>query len=504
MEAFVSGRAGVAILVDGDRLSSIRLEPLVAPTPCTTRDVRFLLGDARDVLVVEGETVDEIRAHLVVARAHDDALQLALFTLDAELSEETRRESALALEELLARDGVLPFIDGVLSSCPAPESADLVGAKRLAARAGAAGVEGLLEKIASSRSQIEAVRGAWDTLPDSFFGGTAERARVRAAFVRAGVFAALVTGDVAAAAAAIRRAARARTTDDYETMLQAWIRSLESGSWAPRRFRYESTDITKSVERKLDRELEARDGPRRPTVPHPSQRRSTKAHVQGVGRLPLDPDPTRIALRLADEATRYSALSECYDGWRSSLARLARRSGLSDPKQIVQDSFVHLMQRLHDGERIADPHAWLRKTVARLSVDSLEADGRREARFLPYVHQEGSTRAARAEGKQRRFFTFSFLEEVMRANTLDPGRFRTIRRKTDTYILSLFGLGSREIAWSLSLSASTVREHLQRGYTENERRDIFMNTGPVRSVLGAAELKALESRRDELRGKTSR
>jgi hypothetical protein len=178
MDAFVSGRAGVAIIVDGDRLLSMSLEAHAPPTPCTTRDVRFLLGDARDLLIVEGKTMDEIRAHLMVARDHDYALQLTLFTLDAELSDDTREESALALEELLARDGVLELVEGEV-----------------------------------------------------------ERARMRAVFVRAGVFKALVDGDVDAAAVAVRVPA----ADEHEAMLQTWIRSLKGDSRVPRRFHYEPT-----------------------------------------------------------------------------------------------------------------------------------------------------------------------------------------------------------------------------------------------------------------------
>jgi RNA polymerase sigma factor (sigma-70 family) len=261
MDAFVSGRAGVAIIVDGDRLLSMNLEPHTPPIPCTFRDVRFLLGDARDLLLVEHETFDEIRADLAVARNQDDALQLALFTLDAELSDETREEAARALEELLASNMVLAFVEGVLLSHPAPKSADVIGAIRLADRAHAARAETFFGRVASLQPRVEEVWRAWEALPLSFFADEDERVRTRAGLVRAGVFRDFVNGDVDAIAAAARRVSSVGTVDNHGAILQALIRSLEDGSKRPERFLYGTQRVVASENLDHNRGLEARDEP---------------------------------------------------------------------------------------------------------------------------------------------------------------------------------------------------------------------------------------------------
>lgn len=255
MNALISGRAGVAIVVDGDRLASLSLDPDAQPTSCSPRDIRFLLGDARDLFVVENANVEEIRKHLVVARDRDDALQLALFALDAELSDETRMESALALEGMLSLEGVRPFVEGVLLSHPVPPSADLEGAERLARRANADEVARLYGEISRLQSRVRAVWRAWESLPPSLFGDEEERSRVRAGFVREGVFGALVAHRLEEAARVARELSETHAWDG-EAVLDAWIRSLNGvpGSGWRSTYKIEESPI-----------LVARDGSRHST-----------------------------------------------------------------------------------------------------------------------------------------------------------------------------------------------------------------------------------------------
>lgn len=228
IQALISGRAGVAILVENERLLSVDLDHLAAPIARAPRDVRFLLGDVRDLVPVESADLAEIRRRLAEERDSDDALQLTLFMLDAELSDGARDESAGALEDLLAREPILRFVEGVLYAHPVPGSADLVGARDSAKRANAAAVEGMFGTLADAGAAIEDVWRAWEALPPSLFRGEDDRARTRAAFVRAGLFRTMVstrrTGGLLDAL--VREAPGLVAIPGYHALVQAWTAAL--------------------------------------------------------------------------------------------------------------------------------------------------------------------------------------------------------------------------------------------------------------------------------------
>ena len=52
MNAVISGSAGVALLVDGDRLSSIDIGALDEVVPRSSTEVRLLFGDSGDLQFV--------------------------------------------------------------------------------------------------------------------------------------------------------------------------------------------------------------------------------------------------------------------------------------------------------------------------------------------------------------------------------------------------------------------------------------------------------------------
>lgn len=260
MDAFISGHNGVAIIIDGDRLLSMAIDAQEPPATCSPRDARLLLGNARDVILVGDASEEHIRTRLMTAREQDDGLQLALFTLDAELTEETRTEATEALEELLARDEVLAFVQNVLLSCPAPKSADLHGAKRLAGRARAGAVEALFFGVSRLQPEIEEVWRAWEALPPALFEDEHHRADARAAFVRAGLFGALVRGDERAVAR-ISASSEIRATEDHAALISAWTTMLRLDSKSRLTFRY--AGIRQEPDR--GRVLEARDEPTGPT-----------------------------------------------------------------------------------------------------------------------------------------------------------------------------------------------------------------------------------------------
>lgn len=232
MQAVISGRAGVAIVFEGERMFSLNLER-VAPVPCKPRDVRYLLGDAQDLVALETEDPGVIQGRLAEARDRDDALSLALLLLDADLSDRARDESAEALEEQIAEGVTARFVEGVLFSHPVPPSADVDGARRAAKRANADAVRRLFDALADAQPVVAEVWRAWEALPPSLFGGEDERDRTRAALVRAGWFAALTSArraglGMAAVARAALEAPEVRAIEGYEAIVRAWSDRLDA------------------------------------------------------------------------------------------------------------------------------------------------------------------------------------------------------------------------------------------------------------------------------------
>ncbi len=147
MDALISGRNGVALVIDGDHLASIHADEPERDVARQPAELRFLIGEGRDFEPVENTSRAEIVRRLVLARDREDALQLALILIDPELTSGTRQEAAEELEELLAQEDVVDYLEGVLYAQPLPEGTDLPGGSTLAGKAGAQRVLGLFERL---------------------------------------------------------------------------------------------------------------------------------------------------------------------------------------------------------------------------------------------------------------------------------------------------------------------------------------------------------------------
>lgn len=124
MQAVISGRAGVALLVDGQQLSSLHAgtREIVRRRE---RDIPYLLGEATDLQFLDNVEAPEVSCRLEIATTQADALHLALILLDPELPQEVRCDAAGELDDLLGIAGVREAVDGVLFSRPLPDEADL-------------------------------------------------------------------------------------------------------------------------------------------------------------------------------------------------------------------------------------------------------------------------------------------------------------------------------------------------------------------------------------------
>jgi hypothetical protein len=192
MNAVISGRSAVALLLDGDRLASIHADAIDQPVPRQPADLPFLFGDGYDLQFLENVTSQDVAHHLKLARDSDEALHLALIVLDSELSEEVRQEAAAALDELLIDVHVSQYLRSVLYAQPLPDSADLRGAFDCCKRGSAKLVQDLFIALHQLQPQIRSVRLAWDAIPKTTFGSKKTRAQCYAVAIREGIFRDLV------------------------------------------------------------------------------------------------------------------------------------------------------------------------------------------------------------------------------------------------------------------------------------------------------------------------
>ena len=191
MNAVISGQSGVAVLVDGLRLASMHAGSDAAPVDRSPGEVRFLLGDARDLEFLEDIAPEKVRDHLEVATTKYDALHLALILLDRELAHDTRRTAAEELEELLEDEANLRWVESVLYAHPLPKSGDPVGA-RSACTGRTRRTRAFLGRLQLLQSVIAEVHGAWQGIPTHRFGTDDDRQNALSMAVREGLFRDLV------------------------------------------------------------------------------------------------------------------------------------------------------------------------------------------------------------------------------------------------------------------------------------------------------------------------
>lgn len=191
MQTVISGRAGIALLLEGNELRYVRAGSGEI-VRCREQDVPHLLGDATDLQFLDGLGLPEAARRLELATAQAEALHLALILLDPELPPAVRRSAADDLPDLLESPEIRGFVEGVLFSRPLAGEADLAGA--FACSAGGPGaVHDLLFRLRGLQGEIAEVSSAWDQIPTPVFGSEPDRAAALAAAVRQGLFRDLVS-----------------------------------------------------------------------------------------------------------------------------------------------------------------------------------------------------------------------------------------------------------------------------------------------------------------------
>jgi hypothetical protein len=225
MRAFISGQAGVAVMLDGDLAVSIDVENS-CPVARDQDEWPYLLEGADDAYELTDVSEGLVAAELDLAWRKDRSLHLTLIFLDGETEHDTRKDAADLLENHVADQRALRHVVNRLHVAPIPATADLSGAMRIA-RKGHPCVAALLGEISSLQAAIALSRQAWELLPPDLFGSALAKESFGFKAVGLGLFTAMSTDKEIDFAGYSR--------DDIE-VVKRWRREIRSlqGSLEPR------------------------------------------------------------------------------------------------------------------------------------------------------------------------------------------------------------------------------------------------------------------------------
>lgn len=223
MDALISGRAGIALLSDGQSLVSFDIGEADKFAPRRQEDLRFLFGEAGDIRQIED--TDPLSAAEELQRDYDCvcALDLALMTLDAELSEETRRETAEALDELLSDRFAHDYLESILYAKPLPAMADLTGVMSYCDGNQMSRLKDFWQRLAEQQAAIGEVRRAWDQLPVQLFGSYQQRQRFHQTAISEGLFRDLVRAYPEANRIGMFFVEALQKLPNHRSVLQQWV-----------------------------------------------------------------------------------------------------------------------------------------------------------------------------------------------------------------------------------------------------------------------------------------
>jgi hypothetical protein len=122
MKALISGQSAVAVLLDGDQLSSFSWDNPDVLVSRRWSDLRLLFGAATDVFELPSSSHAEAIEALGNSWSRDRAVHMALIILDGDADSETRAGAGECLDEFLADPTVAGFVANVLRGTSAGSS----------------------------------------------------------------------------------------------------------------------------------------------------------------------------------------------------------------------------------------------------------------------------------------------------------------------------------------------------------------------------------------------
>jgi len=192
MHAVISGRAGRALVLDGESLTSFDVDDASNLVPRKPPDLPYLFGESQDLRVIEDSDIESISRELKADSDLNFAVDLTLISLDEELEDDIRKDAIQDLNELLAHDKLSECLENIMFARPLPNDADLAGALKFCDKSRLPNAFALLERLDRCQPLISKVSSAWDVVPSKVFGGHEQESHFRRVAVQRGLFRSLV------------------------------------------------------------------------------------------------------------------------------------------------------------------------------------------------------------------------------------------------------------------------------------------------------------------------
>ena len=130
MNAVISGRAAVALMIDGEQLYSLHYGDPDDRVERALEEWNLLFGGVGDLEFVEDCDEASARDRLEDAVDGTEALDLVLYLFDGSLSDDVRRTASLELDELLVYPEITAYLESILYARPLGQSAWLAAHRR--------------------------------------------------------------------------------------------------------------------------------------------------------------------------------------------------------------------------------------------------------------------------------------------------------------------------------------------------------------------------------------
>src|ERR1017187_5803590 len=226
-KVLISGQAGVAVLLHGERAQTFHLD---GPEGLDRRreEISQIFGDCTDVIVVEDIGPESIPARLELEWAKQRSLSICLLLLDVESHAEARLLAVADIEEFLRDPEIASFLRARLFVAPMPDNADLIGAINRAHTQNATSLVAILEEVGVHQGEIDRCRSSWDALPAQTFRDESIKEGVAFALVQAGAFHQVVTTAAEKRGSLLVKLLVQPQFQQWRLGLTAWINSLSS------------------------------------------------------------------------------------------------------------------------------------------------------------------------------------------------------------------------------------------------------------------------------------
>lgn len=163
MNAIISGNAGIALLVDGEQLSSYHIDSPEKRVPRSPDEYPLLFSGNGDLEFLDDVSAEEVDRRLTRAVDRARSLNLALLLIDGTWSTATREHASQQLEHLLEAAENKQYVQSVLYSLPLPPGEAVQSALLLCS---GPKTRALLAGLIRDQRSIAEVREAWDKATD--------------------------------------------------------------------------------------------------------------------------------------------------------------------------------------------------------------------------------------------------------------------------------------------------------------------------------------------------